>query len=265
MNTNEQEHAVGDLFRRDGHLSGLTVDRIVLDDLSAAELVTIGEHLAGCPPCDGRLSQARAEQEEELPPLIAPKPMVAPKPDAKVVPIGSARRAKWAVWGALAAAALLVLVLRPWANSEPGPTPDTADDFRAKGGDIALQVVREGGQGKLLVNGDTVRAGDHVGFAVRLKRDGYVLIMGLDEGDKDYVCYPRPSGPSAAMKANADFERVEDAIRFNSTAGTERIVAFLCNAPLDTKTASAAMRAGTAAQLDGCSLSTTTLTNEGAL
>ena len=153
------------LFRRDGHLSELSADRVLLGELSAAEQEAVQGHLEACAACRANLAELKAFDEglrapagglPALPELsaaadssganVVPFPGRstsaggAPRP-ASAVPVGSRgvwrRRYRLTLsFGAMALAASLLLLVAPWetgARGGPGGGATSDAGTRLKG------------------------------------------------------------------------------------------------------------------------------------
>jgi hypothetical protein len=148
-------------------VSQLRLERYVLAELPDAEHARVEAHLAGCPACRQCLDELRASepvlrplpaatlQLNELPPaaqkIVLPTRLArergAAGPPRSRAPRVSAARV-WRVAGGLALAAALMLALRAGLQGPPldGGEQTGRDSGRAvKGGEIALQLVRERG------------------------------------------------------------------------------------------------------------------------
>lgn len=96
-----------DLLSRDGHLTGLTIDRYEFGELSAAQARHVEEHLDGCFVCRRRLEMMREHQ-----PTITPPSFVQPS-------TGSATLAGLMLSGGVAVAATAVLAFASTLWSGP--------------------------------------------------------------------------------------------------------------------------------------------------
>ncbi len=234
-------------FRRDGHLTDLALE-YVLDGQRSEDATT---HLESCTLCAERLEAAEAV---ELPPLPAQRPQQTtdstPTPASQIEPAN--RPWMWAIFGAVASAALVLLVVRGLAPSEP-------DGFRVKGNGLALQVFRDAGEAsERLRDGDLIAPGDRLGFRLRNRMDGHLLVFGIDATDATYVCYPQAQGGgSAPIVAQSRPTPLPEAIRMDDTPGAERIVALLCDAPFTLDDVEAELRDGRAPE--GCVFDDVTL------
>ncbi|MCB9675496.1 MAG: hypothetical protein H6737_10295 [Alphaproteobacteria bacterium] len=206
-------------LREDGHLTDLALEYA----LDGAPLDATRAHLDTCGVCRARLEAARDIELPAMPELAAPTAPVLQTPEP------ANRPWMWAVWLAAAAVAALVAVplLRP------------ADDgLRVKGAGLSLQVYRDEGETSArLKDGDPIAPGDRLGFRVRNRDAGYLMVLGIDSADAPYLCYPQHGGGSAEEVGESPRPRpLPEAIRMDDTPGTERIVAVLCEGPFDFET-----------------------------
>lgn len=207
-------------FRRDGHLSDLGLEHV----LDGTPLDGSDAHLAACQACAARLAAAEAV---ELPVRMAPSmPSSVQDPPAR----GSAANRPWIAVG-LAVAAVLLLVLA-W----PARRPVGADDgIRLRGDGLSLQVFRDAGDtSERLRDGDRVHPGDRLGFRVRTRDGGHLLVVGLDDADVPYVCYPQDQGGRAVQVGPSSGPRaLPEAVRVDGSGTAERLHAVLCERPFD--------------------------------
>ncbi|MCC6622754.1 MAG: hypothetical protein IT385_15945 [Deltaproteobacteria bacterium] len=215
---------------RGGHLSELALDVYRYDPGPHPE---VESHLTACDACRAALAALVAEDA------------------AARVPVPRARRRRPLAWIAgattlLAAAAVAIIVTRP------APAAPDADGLRLKGGAFDLEVfVHDGERTRAVVSGDVVHPGERVGFRVRGREPGYLLVIGRDDQGNSYMCYP--SGEVGVAVAQTFPETPEPqvlpvAMRFDDVLGSEHIVALLCPAPF----AAADLGPGLVADADGC-------------
>ncbi len=204
--------------RRDGHLSDLDLELLFAEP---SEHPGLSAHCADCDSCRARLAAVR-DEEDAFRQRVMPSVLVA----AHQVPQPANRPVVWAVVTtliALAAAVLLVLRLGP-------TTVDPLDDFTTKGGAIDLEVF--------IHDGDSVRPADHevhpgdrLGFRVTPREDGYLMVIGFD-ATGPYPCWPSDSA-AVFVRAEGVALDLDAAIRLDERLGTERIVAVLCEHPVN--------------------------------
>lgn len=204
-------------FRRDGHLTDLALEHT----LDGAPLAGADQHLAACDVCTSRLQAARAVELPELRSMPASVQPLAALPTP-------ANRGWYGLIGLLVAAAALfaaVPLLRP-AN---GPS----DGIRLRGDGLSLQVFRDAGEvSERLRDGDPIAPGDRLGFRVRNREAGHLLILGLDDAGGAYLCYPQGGGGnSVEVQPSPTPRTLPEAVRMDAQRGTERLFAVLCEDP----------------------------------
>jgi len=223
-----------DVLDRSGHLSELALDVYRYDGARP----DIDAHLATCERCRAALSALLAEDQA----AVVPAPRRAPPKSP-----WTGWAARGAALGLLAMAAIVFLVTRPPA----GDRPDDGDTLRLKSGAFDFEVfVHDGQRSRAVVDGDVVHPGERMGFRVRVREQGYLLVIGHDDQGHTYMCYPPGEvGASAALPFPATLEPqvLPVAMRFDDILGSEHIVALLCPAPVG-----AADIAMDARMRDGC-------------
>jgi hypothetical protein len=215
-------------FDRQGHLTELALD--VLDEGLRAEDPAFFDdaerHLAECAACRLRRDERR---EHDAAIVMGPSLLVRQRA-ARRTPRSRLVRGALVLGGALALAATLFLLTRP----RPLPMPE--GDFRAKGGELHLQVhVHDGQRVRLVGDGDTVAPGDKAGFAVRASRAGHLLVFGWDETGRVYPVWPAASDAagvsSRPLAPQQELTPLPAAVRFDAIGGEEHLVAVFCPQP----------------------------------
>ena len=232
-------------FRRDGHLTDLALDALVED----GSLEGTEAHLASCAVCRERLEAAQAV---ELPPMDLPLPSSLQAPP----PTPTAANRPWAMLALVAAAAVALLV----AGTQLAPRE--TDGIRIKGSGLTLQVFRdEGARSERLRDGDTVAAGDRLGFRVRHRDEGHLMVLGIDGRDEAYLCYPQHrDGDAEPVDAAPNAVQLPEAIRMDATPGTETLIAVVCDVPFTFDAMADALKADDLP--DGCVLDEVALEKE---
>ena len=215
-------------FRRDGHLTDLALDQLVEEgSLDGTEA-----HLEACAVCRDRLAAANAF---ELPVPVADEKRGLP-PQASVAappaqPAAANRPWMWAALLVTAAAAAVLLGINVLSSGDPGEP----DGIRVKGVAVGLQVFRdEGDTSERLRSGDVIAAGDRLGFRVRNRTEGHLMIIGVDARSEGYLCYPQGlDGASEQVEAAPVATQLPEAIRMDATPGSERLVAIFCKNAFD--------------------------------
>jgi bacterioferritin-associated ferredoxin len=224
---------VSTLLGRDGHLTDLTLERLLHGEPDTAEAQ---EHLDDCGACAQRHRALLADAAADLPPLRLPTAPVAsapaPLPD-NVVPL-SRERPWWSAAGGLLAAAAAVLLLVNIGPTTELPLRDPPDHFTKRSADLpalSLEVYRSAsGDIARISSDDVVFPGDRLGFRVGSEADGHLLILGIDSTGKAYPCYPS-DGTAAAIQHGGPAE-VPGAINLDDTLGIERLLAVRCPDPV---------------------------------
>jgi hypothetical protein len=136
------------------------------------------------------------------------------------------------MWLALPLAAAAALVL---AVVEPLPQEETeTEQVRLKGTTFEIEVhVHDGQTSRLVSGGDVVHPGERMGFRVRASMPGHLLLIGRDDRGATYPCYPASGQASAPVAGSSQMVALDAALAFDDALGTERLIAFFCDAPLE--------------------------------
>lgn len=164
-----------------------------------------------------------------------------------VISLAQAREAKRAAWsraavGGLLAAAAVAIVVMSWPSPEPGEGSgpdrlpgvwDKGDGIRIKGRLLNLRLfANASGETRAVVDRGVVHPGERIGFQLKVQLDSHVMIVGVDERDSAYLCYPQNNGGDAqAFKGSASAVTLDEAMRLDDVLGQERIVAIMCPEP----------------------------------
>lgn len=268
-------------FDGTGHLSDLSLDRLHLDgpDADRDFMARVAPHMATCAACTEALSERIAADAS-----FRIGPRAPARRGAEVVPLRPRPRrgALIAATGVLAAAAVALLVVRPWA---PTPTPPVGDPvatgegpdvIRIRGGALDFEVqIDDGGARRAVSDGAPVKAGDRAGFAVRTRAPGFVMIVGWDATGAVYLAHPAAGADplvteAEAIGVSAEPVRLATAVELDATPGTEHLAAVHCPtafrfaalaATVDAPTGADALRGRLAA---GCTLRELRLEKAGA-
>jgi hypothetical protein len=207
--------------------SALHLDRFVLGELDCGAADEIRAHARGCRSCSDAIESMRPR--EPLPPLRA----VALRPRSRAI--------RWVAAGAgLAAAASVLLVLRPSAPRE-----------RGKGAGFALGMyVQHGGEVRRAGSGEEVAPGDALRFTVTAPADGYLAVLSLDPQGRGSIYYPAGSR-AVPVSAGSDLA-LPLGTRLDATVGEERIVGLFCASPVELEPLRAALERGASAVPQGC-------------
>lgn len=212
-------------FNRDGHLTALTAERLVLEP-EATDLHWARGHLASCSACGLQHDALRISEMPTLPAARRAPTQSRPSLSQRLP------RPSWRgiAGGVAIAAALALFVWRPQTQQQDA---SLASDLRAKGSALDLEVfAHDGTQSRRVESGDTVRVGEHLGFRLLLRQSAHVMIVGADQFGHAYLCYPyTPDGASRKLPAMSDAETLDDAVEMDEVEGAERLVALACRAP----------------------------------
>lgn len=127
---------------------------------------------------------------------------------------------------------------------------ESVETVRAKGG-AKLEVFRNR-SGKVLetVTGDSFQDGDHLRFKVNLPFEGYVLLVGVEQGERIYPCFPI-GGNAEKLDASRDFV-LPDAVRLDDSKGEEWLHLILCKESFDISDVHVGDEPGTLFLPEGC-------------
>ncbi|MFN3197326.1 MAG: hypothetical protein ACE366_02740 [Bradymonadia bacterium] len=206
------------LLRRDGRCSDLALELWVAGELSTEERLALEAHFEQHPD---DLARAEAIQRHQDRVTLSP-------PEAKVL------RFPFWVTGTLAAAlaaALTLIVIRGPANTVTTPTVD--DGIRIKAGALDFEVfAHDGESSRPVTDGGAVKAGERIGFRLKARHEGYVLVAGVDEAGAPYPCWPAGDAPEGARWTEKEPVKLDQAMRLDNTPGSERFVAVFCPQPV---------------------------------
>jgi hypothetical protein len=204
--------------KQDGCLSDLAVDRLFADELDPADSRAARNHIGSCSRCSARVADLDGERTRyrlEAPPFRAHR---EPR---------SGRWMRWRQWlvpvGALSAAAVLLLLLRP------GRSHVTEDTTRVKGSFRLGFYVKRGDTVRPARSGDVVHPGEAVRFTYTTRTSGYLAVVSLDGSGKVSVYYPDEA--AAAPLPPADDEPLPGSIVLDGALGVETVYAVFCSAP----------------------------------
>lgn len=236
------------LFDREGHLTELTIDRLLAGELGTD---AVDAHTRGCPRCaelietlqarDAEFMASSLGQPAWLAELTAPNEVVDLDAHRRerpaVVSSPSTRATVLPMVGALfaMAAAIALVMTVSFDDGGEGTTvvPAPADGIRLKGRPLTLEVYAKGqGEPRQVGSGDPVYPGERVAFKIYPHSAGYTMILGVDDKGHAYQCYPQGGrGQSVAVEASTEGIDVKAAMKLDSVLGSERLVALSCPAP----------------------------------
>lgn len=213
-------------FARDGHLHELGLEAYVSGSLDADAMAQVDTHLATCPICQAMVADARADDR-------LPLPAWTPKAEVQTVPDAANR--PWRAWMApisVVAAALVAFLVMPTPSSDV-VAPDDTDVMRSKGM-VQLGVwADEGPSSRRIGDGQFAFADDRLGFELSTSKDGWFLVVGVDDDGQAWLGYPQDGSQRAvSVQATQQPEDLGAAVQLDGTLGSERIVGLLCDKPL---------------------------------
>jgi hypothetical protein len=198
--------------RPEGCLSDFAFDRRLAGELEAHEEEAARAHVDGCTRCTRRWEELSRELEafanEPLPPRL--------RAHAR----GSRTRLVVAASAVLAAAAALVLFLRPPA----------IDGTRMKGGDVKLGFyVKHGESVRLAGPGERVGPGDALRFVYSSRAPQHLAILSVDGARHASIYFP--SGATTTLVAAGTDVALPESTILDATLGDETIYGVFCPEP----------------------------------
>jgi hypothetical protein len=210
--------------RGEGCLSDLRLEQLGHGELAPEDADAVEKHVAGCSTCRARQQELREDAERFASAAASLETLLARtghKPRAHA-PI----RAALSVAGALAAAAALVLVLRPvihGSETSAGPT-------RTKGGPKLGFYVRRGSAVFEGEPGQVVFPGDALRFTVSSTAPTHVTVLSVDGAGRTSVYHPQGPPPDTALSGTN--QPLSTAIELDESLGTEAIYGVFCERPV---------------------------------
>jgi hypothetical protein len=197
--------------------SDRTLDAYRLGALDEAGRAAVDAHAAGCAACARRLAEVQAGFAAF--PALDERAVLGRVQAA----YGGRRRPwRWLLLAPVAAAALVLVWIRPPAEGPepPGPTVLTK-------GAAALRVFRQSGHGPAeeMLSGQAFRAGDRVRFLVDLPGAGTVRIYGVDGRGRSYVAWP-PAGAGGLPAGRG--QELPGAVELDDAPGPETLHLVHC-------------------------------------
>lgn len=177
------------------HPSRRDLERMTVDDLSAAERDAFAQHVGSCPECRNYIDQVKhysAAQIAAVPPEAFLSRMEALH-GADAAPEPSLfRRMRW-VWAGLAAAAATAVALFALI---PALQPPPQDSVRFKGSDLTIYRKRAEST-RVISSSDRVRAGDALRLVLHLDEDRAAAVYFIDAAGKVDPFYRSATGLGA--------------------------------------------------------------------
>ncbi len=215
-----------------GHLSALTLDRLLLQSLPEAEAAQARAHLGSCEGCRALFAEMEEDRKRfEAHVFARTLPKVAER--AAPRPLLERLAALWRFAVPLAVAGGVALMVAHSVR-QPGPRSSRIDDEPELGikGGPSLQIFAARGESVFAVKeGTRLRPRDRIRFVVqRDEEDGFLLVASIDAARKVFVYYP-PGGTESAPVAKGRVE-LPGSIELDDTLGAERVFAFFSPRPL---------------------------------
>jgi hypothetical protein len=213
------------------HLTPLDFDCLRLGTLGTEE-ATLRAHISACHVC-----QQQQENREALADQFTREILPRSLPVLRARLASPRRRRLGGWWLALAPAAcgvaLAVALVRGHHGTVAGVGLGADDsDLGVKGGGGLVTYVRHGSKVARLVPGSALESGDALRFAIEPRNNAYLLIAGVDGSGSASAYYPFGQWQSAPLMERGRFE-VPGSIVLDTSAGPERIFAFLSHQPID--------------------------------
>ncbi len=228
-------------------LSDLVLDQVRVGEL-ASEAITA--HLDTCARCQARQrSLSEAHEAVELPPLARPP----------AAPSGDKPGRGWARTGAaglaIAAAALLVIIVRPTDRIEDpeASTPDLRPNTRTKGVPTLHFHIRRDGAVLEGGPGEHLRPGDALRFAYSWPEGGTVAVLSRDGAGTVSTYFPEGDHTFAAPAGEAI--DLPGAVLLDEVLGDEVLYGVFCARELPLRTLERAIEAHPdGPSVDGCAI-----------
>ena len=234
-----------DLFTRDGHLTELTIDRYLVEELSLEQHQAVDDHLQECDDCRGEVQAARAFYDEvsadldEFPQLAQANDDTSDEAPAQVVNLADERRQRRKLWltsaAAIACAVALVIAIFP-QQTDRADQPTLVDDdlldrvqLRGSGLSLEVWVDTDDDPPRRAMTGETIHPGNRLGFRLSTDEPGDILVVGVDGAGQAYLGFPHDTGGSSrTLDAMPDGELLDGAVQVGPATGTEWILALRC-------------------------------------
>jgi hypothetical protein len=220
----------------EAHLSALELDLLDLGGMAPAERTRAEAHLAGCERCRGDLETARtAKREFDERVFLRTVPAIRVRGEKRS--LFSWRRLSFTLAPALAAAAAIAIFLRP--------TPvDHGDGGLGVKGGPAMQVFAQRDDPVRRIfqvrDGDTMRPGDALRFAVYPSSWPYLLVVSVDGKGTVSSYFPFGGDQSGRLDGEARVE-LPGSVLLDDAPGPERIFAIFSREPLTVRAATSAL------------------------
>lgn len=230
------------------HLSSLALDLLLLGDLGDEPARDAKRHIEACPSCRERYEELQLSYEtfeRQVHPRTAADVTRRAGTTVAATPFLGAhpRRSRWrtATLAALAgAAALLLLLARPFGRREPSLAEDTA--LLVKGAPSFDIFARRASRVFLVQDGAQLEPGDAVRFMASAGGASFLLVASIDAAGRATIYFPYLGQESAAISPGRHFTD-SSSIVLDETRGPERIFALFSSKPIAAEVVSRALAA----------------------
>jgi hypothetical protein len=209
----------------------LRLRRFRLGELASADREEISRHTTDCSPCRARL-RSLDEEQRQFERDIPFERFAGGVERARRVPRVHPRRV-WSVAAvALAAAAALVLVLRP-GGEQAERLDRVAGTNRIKGASLGtIQIAARDGRQRVAASGraEALASGERVRLGFRSPQAAHLVAVSIDDAGIVTPLYPE-RGPGLAVEARAQVTYLPDSLEFTGQ-GRERVFLLLSERPL---------------------------------
>jgi hypothetical protein len=206
---------------------------LVLDEKLAGGAVTVAQvaHLDGCENCRARLAELERDRE-------AFQKRARPAAFADAVLAQRPPRRRWAIWVAIAPAALgAMAVVAMWMRPRP------LDGERVKGAPVAVELwVRSGDKTERYAEDHHYKGGDALQLIYSARAPSHLTVIDVEQGGKAALLYRSDGALPAANRRRIDQSWVLDA----GTNPERLYLVFTDGAPDENSLLDAAKRADVA-------------------
>ena len=230
------------LFRRDGVLSDLSLERYMLNELDEQETSAVEEVLSESAEHMSRLNAMKRSTlkaaQIAIPDELIPRDVMSDSMGSRLAESIHAlfTFARPRSLGLILALGLLAVVI-PWSNLGEEKTPSQSPwagvgELRLKGTSLTWEVyAHDGVKSRLLHNGSVVHPRNRLGFRVEARMDGYLMIIGRDQSGAVYQCAPQSTTAAISFKATPKLSPLKEAVELDTLLGREELFLIFCDGP----------------------------------
>jgi hypothetical protein len=204
------------------HVGELRLRRFRLGELAGADREEIARHTGDCGPCRARLKSLEEEQRQFERELSFER-FAGGVERARRVPRVLPRRAWTFGFTGLAAAAVLMIVLRP----------TNVTRIKGTGTEATVRIARADGSGQRAAAAgalEALRPGELVRLGYRAGQAAHLVVVSVDDAGAVTPIYPE-RGDSLSVEPRTDIRYLPDSIDFTGH-GRERLFLVLSEQPL---------------------------------